>query len=103
MDGVITKLDREKLTASLGKGTGDLSFLQAIGKGAGEATGSVDQKRKQIEEQIRRIDQRTRKGLKNGKGGYIIPLVKSKHFQTIEKYWGVFIPFNKADLEVYKE
>ena len=52
-----TKLDREKLTASLGKGTGDLSFLQAIGKGAGEATGSVDQKRKQIEEQIRRIDQ----------------------------------------------
>ncbi len=52
---------------------------------------------------IRRIDQRTRKGLKNGKGGYIIPLVKSKHFQTIEKYWGVFIPFNKADLEVYKE
>lgn len=52
---------------------------------------------------VRRMDERTRKGLLNGKKGHIIQGVKSKHFQDIEKVWGVFIPLNKADLEVYKE
>lgn len=52
---------------------------------------------------VRRMDERTRRGLHKGKKGYICPGVKSKHFQDIEKEWGVFIPLNKADLEVYKE
>ena len=49
------------------------------------------------------MDGRIRKGLMNGKKGFIIDHVKSKHYQDIEKRWGVFLPFNKADLEVYKE
>ena len=52
---------------------------------------------------VRRMDERTRRGLRHGKRGYIIEGVKSKHFQDIEKEWGVFIPFNKADLARYKE
>lgn len=52
---------------------------------------------------VRKMDERTRKGLLHGKNGFIIPGITSKHFQDIEKRWGVFIPFNIADLEVYKE
>ncbi len=53
---------------------------------------------------VRRMDERTRKGLRNkGQGGFIIKGLKSKHFKDIEKEWGVYIPFNKQDLEVYKE
>ena len=53
---------------------------------------------------VRRMDERTRKGLLKGKGGgYIIKNMKSKHFKYIEKKWGVYIPFNKSDMEAYKE
>ena len=54
---------------------------------------------------VRKIDKRTRKALFNGKikNKYIIKKIKSKDFKDIEKEWNVFIPFNKADLEVYKE
>lgn len=51
---------------------------------------------------VRRMDERTRKGLLKGKRGYIIQGIQSKHFQNIEKKWGVFIPFNIADLEEYR-
>ena len=54
---------------------------------------------------VKRMDKRTRKALLNGKAKdrYIIKKIKSKDFEGIEKEWNVFIPFNKADLEVYKE
>ncbi len=53
---------------------------------------------------VRRMDERTRKSLMNSKGtGYIIKNLKSKSFIHIEKRWNVYIPFNKSDLEVYKE
>ncbi len=54
---------------------------------------------------IRKMDKRTRKALLNGKikNKYIIKGIKSKDFKDIEKEWNVFIPFNKADLAVYKE
>ena len=54
---------------------------------------------------VRRMDDKTRKWLLNAKNEeiYIIPRFKSKSFQDIEKKWNIYIPFNKADLEVYKE
>lgn len=53
---------------------------------------------------VRRMDEKTRKCLMNSKGtGYIIENLKSKSFIHIEKRWNVYIPFNKSDLEVYKE
>ncbi len=53
---------------------------------------------------VKRMDKRVRKSLlSSGKGGYIIPKIKTKDFKDIESLWNVFIPFNKQDLEVYKE
>ena len=53
---------------------------------------------------VRRMDKRTSKGLLKGKGsGYIIKNMKTKDFKHIEKKWNVRIPFNKADMGVYKE
>jgi len=54
---------------------------------------------------VRKMDERTRKALKKGKTKerYIIKNIKSKDFKDIENEWNVHIPFNKADLEVYKE
>ena len=54
---------------------------------------------------VRRMDDKTRKLLLNAKNEerYIISRFKSKSFQDIEKKWNIYIPFNKADLEVYKE
>ena len=51
------------------------------------------------------MDIRTKKALLKGKlkDKYIIKRIKSTDFKDIEKKWNVFIPFNKADLEVYKE
>ena len=53
---------------------------------------------------VRKMDERIRKGLLNSKGNrYIIKNLKSKSFSHIEKKWNIKIPFNKSDLEVYKE
>jgi len=52
---------------------------------------------------VKRMDKRIRKSLFSGKGGYIIPKIKTRDFKDVEKLWNVFIPFNKQDLEVYKE
>src|SRR3989338_4695715 len=54
---------------------------------------------------VKKIDERTRKALLKGKtkDKYIIKGIRSPDFKDIEKNWGVFIPFNKADLEVYRE
>lgn len=54
---------------------------------------------------VRKIDRRIEKKLLMAKGEKksIIKGLKSKDFKDIEKKWGVFIPFNKADLKKYKE
>lgn len=52
---------------------------------------------------VRRMDERTRQGLLKGSGkGFIINNLRTKDFTNLEKRWQVYIPFNKADLEVYK-
>ena len=54
---------------------------------------------------VRKIDKRTRNALLSIdiKDKYIIDRLKTKDFKDIEKEWGVYVPFNKADLEAYKE
>ena len=53
---------------------------------------------------LKKIDNRTRNALIKSKGKkFIIKNFKSKDFKDIEKYWKVFIPFNKQDLLIYKE
>ncbi|MBI2129842.1 hypothetical protein HYU07_06415 [Candidatus Woesearchaeota archaeon] len=54
---------------------------------------------------VKKMDERTRKALLKGKtkDKRIIKGTRSLDFKDIEKEWNVFIPFNKADLEVYKE
>lgn len=54
---------------------------------------------------VKKIDNKTLNLLLNAKkeGKYIIENMKSKDFKDIEKTWKVYIPFNKADLERYKE
>ena len=53
----------------------------------------------------KKMDKRTRKALLKGEIGdkYVGMRIKSNDFKDIEKEWNVFMPFNKADLEVYKE
>lgn len=53
----------------------------------------------------RKMDERTRKSLLKikTKKQFIIKYVKSKDFIDIGKRWNVYVPFNKADLERYKE
>ena len=54
---------------------------------------------------IRKIDKRTRNALLRSKvkDKYIIKKIKSKDFKNIEKIWGIYLPFNKADMRDYKE
>lgn len=54
---------------------------------------------------IRRMDERTKKGLLKGteRDKFIVKPHKSKDFKDIEKKWKVYIPFNKADLTRYEE
>jgi hypothetical protein len=54
---------------------------------------------------VRRMDGRIRRMLKSAgmESRYIIENAKTRDFKEIERKWGVFIPFNAADLERYKE
>ena len=54
---------------------------------------------------VRRMDERTRKSLLNSKidDKYVVGKVHSKDFKEVERLWKVYVPFNKADLEAYKE
>lgn len=54
---------------------------------------------------VKRMDERTRKSLLKSKikDKFIIKGLKTKDFIEIEKEWKVYVPFNKSDLEVYKE
>lgn len=53
----------------------------------------------------KRMDLRTKKTLLKSKvkTKFIIPKLRGKNFIDIEKTWKVYIPFNKSDLERYKE
>lgn len=54
---------------------------------------------------VRKMDKRTRKALMRSivSSRFIIPNFKSRTFLDIENKWKIYIPFNAADLEVYKE
>ena len=54
---------------------------------------------------VRRMDKRTRKALHKGRieDKFIVKNARTKDLQHIEKEWNVYLPFNKADLEAYKE
>ena len=54
---------------------------------------------------VRRMDKKTRKALLNSKieDKHIVKYARTKDLQHIEKEWNVYLPFNKADLEAYKE
>jgi len=51
------------------------------------------------------MDKRTRNALFRSKvlSKFIIENFKSKDFIEIQKMWNIYVPFNKADLEAYKE
>lgn len=54
---------------------------------------------------VKRMDARTRKSLLRGKvdNKYVVKNAKTKDLTHIEKQWDVYLPFNRADLEAYKE
>ncbi|MEK6946125.1 MAG: hypothetical protein AABX32_00810 [Nanoarchaeota archaeon] len=54
---------------------------------------------------IRRMDERTRKSLLKSRidSKFIVKNARTKDLKNIEKKWNVYLPFNKADLEAYKE
>jgi len=54
---------------------------------------------------VKSIDKKTMKLLMNAKNEkkFIVEGLKSKDFIDLQKKWNVCIPFNKADLERYKE
>ncbi len=54
---------------------------------------------------VRRLDERTRKALLNSKieNKYIVQYARTRDLHQIEKEWKIYLPFNKADLEAYKE
>ena len=53
----------------------------------------------------KKIDKRTRKALLKDKikDKFIVKNARTKDLNYIEKIWKVYLPFNKADLEAYKE
>ena len=54
---------------------------------------------------VKRMDKKTRKALLNSRieNKHIVKYARTKDLQQIEKEWKVYLPFNKADLEAYKE
>lgn len=54
---------------------------------------------------VKRMDDRTRNALLNTKidDKFIVKNAKTRDLTQIEKEWNVYLPFNKADLEAYKE
>lgn len=54
---------------------------------------------------VKRMDARTKKALLNSNIDYkyIVRNAKTSDLMHIEKQWNVYLPFNKADLEAYKE
>ena len=54
---------------------------------------------------VRKMDKKTRKALlrSNIDNNFIVKNARTKDLKQIEKEWNVYLPFNKADLEAYKE
>ena len=54
---------------------------------------------------VKRMDKRARKALLKSKveGKFIVKNARTKDLKDIEKAWNVYLPFNNADLEAYKE
>ncbi len=54
---------------------------------------------------VRKMDKRIRNNMKQSKNveKFIIKNMKSSDFTGIEKEWGIFVPFNKSDLNRYME
>ena len=54
---------------------------------------------------VKRIDKKTRKALLRSKTDdkFIVKYARTKDLNHIEKEWKICLPFNKADLEAYKE
>ena len=54
---------------------------------------------------VKHMDKKTRKTLLRSKieGRFIVKNARTKDLNQIEKTWKVYLPFNKADLEDYKE
>lgn len=54
---------------------------------------------------VKRMDKKTRKALLNSRieNKHIVKYARTKNLQQIEKEWKVYLPFNKADLEAYRE
>jgi len=54
---------------------------------------------------IRKMDERTRIALAKSvvKNRYIVDKIKSRDLKDIEKRWRIYLPFNRSDLEAYKE
>ena len=84
----------------------DWHLLNKLSKkeGIGRKIGALyDVARKSF--RVKRMDERTRKSLLKSKvdDKYVVGRIESRDFKDIEKIWKIYIPFNKADLEVYKE
>ena len=54
---------------------------------------------------VRKMDERTRKSLLKSKidNKFIVKNARTKDLKHIENIWKVYLPFNTADLEAYKE
>ena len=54
---------------------------------------------------VKRMDKKTRKALLKSKieNKFIVKNARTKDLKYIEKMWKVYLPFNNADLEAYKE
>ena len=54
---------------------------------------------------VKRMDERTRKALLKSEvdNKFIVKNARTKDLKHIEKMWKIHLPFNKADLEAYKE
>ena len=54
---------------------------------------------------VRKMDKRIKKSLLKSKidNKFIVKNARTRDLKDIEKIWNVYLPFNKADLEAYKE
>ncbi|MBI2659966.1 hypothetical protein HYX07_02295 [Candidatus Woesearchaeota archaeon] len=54
---------------------------------------------------VKRMDKKTRKALINSKiqDKFIVKNARTNDLKQIEKTWDIYLPFNNADLEAYKE
>ena len=84
----------------------DWSFLSQIARkeNIGRKVGALYDAARTII-RVRRMDERTRKSLLKNKikDKFIVKNARTNDLKDIEKIWNVYLPFNKADLEAYKE